>query len=63
LETMKQWHSSRHQAAGWHREPKGLTRGNYGSGRKLAVRKSNIIRDKWTRAKAEQGIRRVRTLR
>jgi hypothetical protein len=74
--TMKKRQWGQQLAAERHGEPKELTRGNCGSRRKLAAacrkvsrrarvawRKRNIDRDKWTRAKAEQGVRRIRTLR
>jgi hypothetical protein len=72
----KKRHRGRKLAAGRHGEPKELTRGDCGYGRKLAAtcrkvsrrarvawRKRNIVRNKWTRAKDERGIRRIRTLR
>jgi hypothetical protein len=73
-EAMKKRHRGRHLAAGRLGEPKELARGDRGSGRKLAAacrkvsrrarvawRKRNIVRNKWTSAKDKRGIRRVRT--
>jgi hypothetical protein len=73
--TIKKRLRGRHLAVGLRGEPRELCRGDSGSRRKLAAsckkvshrvrvawRKRNIVRDKWTRAKAERGIRRVRTL-
>jgi hypothetical protein len=74
----EQWRSSIgwHLAAGRHGEQKELTWGNCVSQRKLSApcrkvsyharvscHKRNIVRNKWTRAKAERGIWRVQTLR
>jgi hypothetical protein len=68
--TMKKRHRGRHLAARRRGQPKGLTRGICGSRRKLtaacrkvsrrarvAWHKRNVVRNKWTRAKAQRGIR------
>jgi hypothetical protein len=73
---LRKRHRGRNLAAGRHGEPKELARGICGSWRKLAAAcmkvsrharvtwcKRNIMRNKWTRVKAERGIGRVRTLR
>jgi hypothetical protein len=72
----KKLHRGRKLAAGRCGEPKEIIRGDCGSGRKLAAacrkvsssprvawRKGNIVRNKWTTAKDERGIWRVGMLR
>jgi hypothetical protein len=76
VEGLRKRHRGRKLAAGRRGEPKELTRRDCGSRRKLAAacrkvsrrarvawRKRNIVRNKWTRAKDQRGVRRVRTLR